>query len=472
MKSLHTLLLIIIFTFSTFAQKKLIKSIDSLLTGSFFDTTLVSVDIYNLTKKKSVYQKNQKLLMHPASNMKIYTSAAGLLYLGEDYEFTTSLYTNGMILNGELLGNIFIKGGFDPDFVSENFQYIINVMKEIGINKINGNILVDIERKDSLYWGNGWMWDDDPSTDFPYMSSLNVNDNAITVIVKPGSLSESAIVETIPSTSFVSINNQAVTTSGSTKDLIITRDFINRSNEIIIKGEISAGSNRIIERINLIHPEEYFLVLLKEELARNEIPVTGELGLATFDYEQLQPLMSIKRPFKDVIINLNKMSDNLSAEMTILALSEKYLELPASTFKGLKYVDSLIIQAGFKPDNYRIVDGSGISHYNLVSAELTLGILKLFYYKYPSLKRTLENSFSFAGIDGTLRNRMKNGPAQNKVKAKTGTVSGVSTLSGYAYATNGDVFAFSFFVQNHFRKSQRVLEIQNKICEMLAAYNG
>jgi D-alanyl-D-alanine carboxypeptidase/D-alanyl-D-alanine-endopeptidase (penicillin-binding protein 4) len=472
MKSLLTFLLITTFTISAFGQKKLSQSINTLLTGSFFDTTSVSVDIFNLTKGKSVYQKNQKLLMHPASNMKIYTSAAGLLYLGEDYEFTTSLYTNGMILNGELLGNIFIKGGFDPDFVSEDFQYLINVLKEIGIKRINGNILADIERKDSLYWGNGWMWDDDPSTDFPYMSSLNINDNAVTVIVKPGQLSENAIVETLPSTSFITINNQTVTTSGATKDFVITRDFMNRSNEILIKGEINVNSSKIVERINIVRSDEYFLVLLKEELEKNGILVTGELGLALIDYDQLQPLVSIKRPYKDVIVNLNKMSDNLSAEMTILALSEKFLELPASTFKGLKYVDSLIIRAGFKPSNYRIVDGSGVSHYNLVSAELTLGVLKLFYNEYPALQKTLENSFPFAGVDGTLRNRMKNTPAQDRIKAKTGTISGVSTLSGYAYAQNGDVFAFSIFVQNHFRKSQRVLEIQNKICELLASFNG
>jgi D-alanyl-D-alanine carboxypeptidase/D-alanyl-D-alanine-endopeptidase (penicillin-binding protein 4) len=471
MKSLFTLLLIFTFTFSTFGQKKLAKSIDLLLTGSFFDTTLVSVDIYNLTKKKSFYQKNQKLLMHPASNMKIYTSAAGLIYLGEDYEFTTSFFTNGMILNGELLGNLFIKGGFDPDFTSEYFQHLVNILQEIGIKKVNGNILADIERKDSLYWGNGWMWDDDPSTDFPYMSSLNINDNAITVIVKPGMLSENALVETVPATSFIRINNQTVTTAGPTKNLVITRDFINRNNDIIIKGEVNVNSSKIVERINIVHPEEYFLVLLKEELEKNDIVITGDLGLATFDYDQLQPLLSIKKSYKDVIVNLNKMSDNLSAEMTILALSEKYFELPASTIKGLKYVDSLIIQAGFKPDNYRIVDGSGVSHYNLVSAELTLGILKLFYYQYPELQKTLENSFPFAGVDGTLRNRMKNTPAQNKIKAKTGTISGVSTLSGYAYAENGDVFAFSIFVQNHFRKSQRVVEIQNRICEILASYN-
>lgn len=470
MKILSVLVLILFYTSGLYGQKGLVKSIDSVLSGTFFDTTLVAIDIYNLTTKKSVYQKNNKLVLHPASNMKIFSSAAGLLYLGKDYEFETAFYTNGTILNGELLGDLCIKGGFDPDFVSDNFSYIISAFKEMGINRINGNIAIDIDRKDSLYWGSGWMWDDDPSTDFPYLSSVNINDNAIKVSVKPGLLNEPAVIEVIPNTNFVRIINTSITTIGNKNRIIVTRDFINRSNEIIIKGEIGVNASRFVNEINIINPDEYFLVLLKETFENNLIEVTGKFGLGSFDYSLLSHLLSVKRPYKDVIVNLNKMSDNLSAEMTILALSEKYFSLPASTEKGLKLVDSLILAAGFRPNNYRIVDGSGVSHYNLLSAELTLGVLKLFYYKYPELHQILENSFPFAGIDGTLRNRMKSSAAQNKVKAKTGTFSGVSTLSGYAYAQNGEVFAFSIYIQNHYQKSQRVHEIQNKICEILASY--
>lgn len=457
--------------FSAIGQhQKIVKSLDSLLTGSFFDTTLVAVDIYNLSKKKVVYQKNQKMLLHPASNMKIYSSAAGLLYLGPDYEFTTSMFTDGGIVNGALSGDLYIRGGFDPDFTSEHFTHLLEIFKELGITRIDGSIIADLSQKDSLYWGSGWMWDDDPSTDAPYLSALNINDNAIKVRIKPGTKDEKAIVELIPSTLFFNIINEAITVEKPSREIVVTRDFVSHLNDIIIKGEIGLNSNPIIKEINVSTPHFYFLNLFYEFLTTNGIQISGDLGFTTIDFEELSPLISIKRKYSDVIVNLNKASDNLSAEMTILAIADKYFDSPASTKNGLLYVDSMILQAGFKPSNYRIVDGSGVSHYNLVSSELTLGILKLFYNKYPEYHKILEASFPFAGYDGTLRNRMKGTAAQNNVKAKTGSLSGVSTLSGYAYSKSGDVFAFSIFVQNHFRKGQRVSEIQNKICEILCEY--
>src|SRR5690606_31552129 len=182
------------------------------------------------------------------------------------------------------------------------------------------------------------------------------------------------------------------------------------------------------------------------------------------------PLYTFERTFDSVIVNLNKTSDNLSAEMTLRALGAKYNKLPSTAEDGIKMIDSMIVLAGLDPTVYRLVDGSGVSHYNLISAELLIGILKYFYYQHPELYEILYNSFPAAGVDGTLRNRMKNTKAEKNVHAKTGTLSGVSCLSGYVTAANGNQIAFSLLIQNHVRNTAAAVAFQNEVCRLLAEY--
>ncbi len=155
--------------------------IDNVLKDKFFESCLVSIQVEDLTTNKTLYQKNETILLRPASNMKVITSAAGLLYLGPDYDFKTDLYYDGYVSNDTLVGNIFIVGGCDPDFVAKDLYTFIDAIKSLNISVITGNIYGDVSFKDSLYWGKGWMWDDDPSSDAPYLSALNLNDNCVEV---------------------------------------------------------------------------------------------------------------------------------------------------------------------------------------------------------------------------------------------------------------------------------------------------
>ncbi|OGU78958.1 MAG: D-alanyl-D-alanine carboxypeptidase/D-alanyl-D-alanine-endopeptidase, partial [Ignavibacteria bacterium RBG_16_35_7] len=168
---------------------------------------------------------------------------------------------------------------------------------------------------------------------------------------------------------------------------------------------------------------------------------------------------------------LNKTSDNLSTEMTLFALSERYFGRPASAKNGLKMIDSLIIVCGLNPKDYKLVDGSGVSHYNLVTAELLLSVLKHFYYSEPNLFESLYNSFPIAGFDGTLENRMEKTKAEKNVHAKTGTLSGVSSLSGYVKNKKGNMIAFSILVQNYNDNSKQARDFIDDVCEVLAESN-
>lgn len=473
MKKIILLLTIIInyFIIDLFPQN-LSTQLNKITEEQFFDTSTIAISVYDLTAKKSLYKKNDKLLLHPASNMKILTSSTALLFLSPNYEFTTSIYYSGEIRDSILYGDIFIEGGFDPDFTDKDLDTFITIIKSQGIKKINGNIFADISNKDSLYWGNGWMWDDDPSTDAPYLSSLNINDNAITVIIETSknssSQTQNPIVRLEPNTNFVKLKNLIEITNSEKTNIEITRDFLNHSNEIIIKGKLNSNSNLIQERLNVINPHLYFLTLFKEKLIKNNIYVSGVLDTLTKE-QNANLLFSFGRKYSDVIKNLNKESDNLSAEMSLYALSHNFFGKPATAKNGIKLIDSLISFCKLNPKNYKIVDGSGVSHYNLVSTELLIETLKYFYYKYPKLYKILYESFPIAGIDGTLERRMRETSAFNNVHAKTGTLSGVSSLSGYLTSKNDHQIAFSILIQNQIKNS-RATEYQNRICEILANY--
>ena len=175
------------------------------------------------------YKENEKLLLHPASNMKLLTSAAGLIFLGGDYTFKTSLYHSGVISGDTLYGSIFVEGGLDPDFTTTDLDSMIRSISLLGIKHITENLYADISIKDSLYWGRGWMWDDDPDPSAPYLSALNINDNSIEIFVEGSKIDSPAAVSLTPQTNYVNVINKSITVPQyEENNFEITRDWINR----------------------------------------------------------------------------------------------------------------------------------------------------------------------------------------------------------------------------------------------------
>jgi len=450
-------IVLVIFCISSFPQSLKTK-LDNVLKDKFFESCLVSIQAEDLTTNKTLYKKNEKILLRPASNMKVITSAAGLYFLGPDYEFKTDLYYDGYISSDTLYGNVYVVGGCDPDFKTPDLYYFVDAIKSLNVSVIKGNIYGDVSFKDSLYWGNGWMWDDDPSSDAPYLSALNLNDNCVEVFYN-GTEDETEI---FPKTKYVNIfrieNNEK---------LIVDRNWFEKRNDIIIKGENDDKKHYL--KVNILEPAKYFLTVFSEILDSNSVHLNGDIGLKNLP-ESAKQICSFKRKFGDIIENLNKTSDNLSAEMTLYALGDKYSGKPATVDSGIQFINMLIDSIGLNHKDYRIVDGSGVSHYNVVSAELLSKLLKYFYEEIPELYTILIESFPIAGVDGTLENRMRKTAAAINVHAKTGTLTGVSTLSGYLTTKTNHTVAFSIMMQNYVGTSSRAKELQDEICRILTEY--
>lgn len=464
------LLLVVLFYFqgcSTFrSRESLVESrIDSVLVSPLFTTAQAGISVIDLKSKQPIYHQNEKKLFRPASNQKLLTTAAASVFLGINYNFETSLYHTGEVRDSVLTGDLFFVGGFDPEFSSANLDSMICRMKKFGIKKVNGNLYADVSSMDSLFWGEGWMWNDDPATYIPYLSPLTINKNTIKVFYEPGKIGQPASLSLFPNTSFFKVENSSITDTGKSS-FIIDRDWLKRKNTIFAGGKISVASKKDSAEFNVVNPAFYFLTLAKESLQQNGISFDGKMDTLTLPVDP-KLISSFKRNIVPVLAYTNKPSDNLNAELLLRALSKKLSSDKASAQIGKKLIDSLITLSGANPKTYRVTDGSGLSYYNLITAELLSKVLVLMYSQDTKTFDAFLKSLPIGGVDGTLSNRYKNSPAKGNVFAKTGTISGVASLSGYIKTKKENWLAFSILIQNYVGSASEARKIHDKICEIL-----
>jgi len=446
--------------------------LNRLLEDDFFQRATAGVMVYDLTAQKTLYAYNEKRLCRPASNMKLVTSAAALSVLTPEYNFKTGVYHTGVVdESGRLLGDVYLAGGFDPELKSADLDILILLMKESGIRSVEGNLYLDASMGDSVFWGKAWSWDDDMEAYQPYLSPIPLNKGVAKLKVIPASPGREPLVKTEPESSFIQIINRATTVQNSAEPtrntLRFSRDLIDEYNRITVSGFISASANAYETMISLKNPYGYALTLFAEKMSaqfpESAIRVAGMMRVPS----DAQNLAYASHNIAEVVLPLNKESDNLNAEMLLYALGYQQEAVSSSIGMGISVVQQFMEQVGHPPTTYRMVDGSGLSNQNYLTPELLVDLLK---YMYRSQHFDLfRQSLPIAGVDGTLANRMKNSSAHRNVTAKTGNLTSVSALSGYATARNGNLLAFSIMIQNFVERASFVtVNYIDKICAVLA----
>jgi len=446
--------------------------LNRLLNDDFFQKATAGIAVYDLTDQQMLFVHNEKRLCRPASNMKLLTSATALTVLTPEYSFKTGVFYTGAISESGLLsGDIYLVGGFDPELKSDDLDELVIMMKKAGIQNINGNLYLDVSMADSVHWGKAWSWDDDMEVFQPYLSPIPLNKGAAKLKVIPASPNRAPIIKTEPESSFIQVVNRATTVWNSVdppaKSLRMNRENNGNHNRIVVSGRIAASTSAYETMISLKNPRGYILTVFSEKLSEqfpeSNIRVAGTIRVP----DDAQMIGYISHSIDKVVKRLNKESDNLNAEMLLYALG--YVQNngePASTEKGIAVVQQLIKQIGLDPKVYNIVDGSGLSNQNYLTPELLVAVLKYMYQsQYFEMYR---QSLPIAGVDGTLANRMKGSAAYRNVTAKTGSLTGVSTLSGYVTARNGHLLAFSIMIQNFVERTSFVAtNYVDRICEAL-----
>jgi len=448
------------------------KSIDDILADSIFIPASAGIKIVSLSDGRILYERDSKALFHPASNLKLLTTATALHVLGKEYKFKTAVCSDSAIQNGDLLGNLYIKGFGNPDLSSKDLTWMVGQLKEKGLKRIRGDVVGDVSFFDDLFWGNGWMWDDEPSSYEAFITPLSVNKNCVKVIVKPGDmLGDSVQVQLDPETKYVELMNTSLTGSDTiTSTIEVTRRFKERLNTIVVKGNLPRSSQEREFDLSVWQPELYAMKLFQEELERESIVVEGTSRIGNIG-DGSKPIVLHEWPIDSVVIHLNKVSDNLSAENTLKVIAAEKRGPPGTSKNGISIVNEYLSSIGIDTSSYLMADGSGVSHYNLVNAETIVDLLSAMY-KQKELFDLFYRSLPVAGLDGTLEKRMKGTSAEGRVRAKTGTESGVSSLSGYVQMQEGNVIVFSILMQDFIGSPRLYRDAQDKIVELLAKFQS
>lgn len=405
-----------------------------------------AVRVVSLPGGQVLYERNADLSLNPASNMKLVTSATALAKLGPDYRFTTRVLATAPPADGVIEGALVLQGGGDPVLETPDLEKLADALKTAGVRKVTGGLTADDFRYDAERLGIGWNSDDEPFYYSAQISALTLNRNVLNVDVFPGKTEgEPAVVKVRPLPEYVRVVAQPTTgKAGSQSRVNFSRD--RARNDLRITGTIAVDGAPLKDReLTMEEPELFTAGVFRKLLAERGIEVTGETsrGKAPAGAAPLAQVQS--RPLSEIVALLNKPSDNLVAEMLLKELGYVGKQSGTAT-AGSDVVEGWLKEIGIRTAGVTVNDGSGLSRMDLVTARV-LSDLLIYADKQP-WREVFIQSLPVAGIDGTLRNRMKETAAASNVKAKTGSLAHVSALSGYVTTSGGERVVFSVIINN------------------------
>lgn len=430
----------------------------------------------------TLYEKNANDYFLPASNMKLLTTALALDTLGPEYRFRTTVETNGTLgPDGKLFGDLILVGRGDPNLSNRKFPYdtkeefdgppekvlaeLADAIAARGVKEISGDMVGDDSYFPRERYPDGWEIDDMVWEYGAAISAIVVDDNTVTLTLTPAEKAGGAVTAVVePATREFVVKNEVITIGAKEKsDLRLTREP--GRDTVVVSGGMPVGGAPRKLVLAIQEPALHAANLLAQLLKDRGIKLDGTVramhepdpGEATRTV--LAEHLSI--PLKDSVKLVNKISQNLHTEVLLRsgarqqgrwATPEDLQKFPATFYAKAGIPDGDVIQT----------DGSGLSRHDLVTPRAFVALLA-YARKQPWFPAYFA-SLPVAGADGTLNERMKEPPLVGKIHAKTGSVTHVRTLSGYAETPGGRELIFSFLSNNQGGKNHDVHVAIDGVC--------
>ncbi|MEU4447542.1 D-alanyl-D-alanine carboxypeptidase/D-alanyl-D-alanine-endopeptidase [Actinosynnema sp. NPDC050801] len=437
------------------ADDALTRDLAAIITGPSLDGADVGLVVRHAETGAVVFASEGDRRGQPASNGKLLSSAAALEVLGPDHRFRTTVSAAGRVRAGVLAGDLHLRGTGDPTVLAADYDALAARVAGSGIRVVHGRLVADDTWFDSVRLGTGWAWDDEPYYYNAQISALTVSPDtdydAGTVIVRvaPAAPGQPATVTTEPPTSYVTIANTAVTgPPGSASSVSVERRH--GTNVIDVRGAVPAGGAVESEWSTVWEPTGLVTSLFHDALARHGVHVLGgtAAGATPADARVLGEHLSM--PLSRLLAPFLKLSNNMHAEILVKTAGRAVFD-EGSWSAGLRAMSATLGGLGVDPAALTLRDGSGLSRMDQVAPD-QLAALLLAAKRKPWF-RTWYEALPVAGVGdravgGTLRNRMRGTPAEGNVRAKTGTLTGVSALSGYVTTADGTPLVFAMISNN------------------------
>ncbi|WP_084960046.1 D-alanyl-D-alanine carboxypeptidase/D-alanyl-D-alanine-endopeptidase [Thermoactinospora rubra] len=444
----------------------LTKDINLILGDDRLAIARSAVVVRSAATGEELYSTDAGKLMTPASNAKLFTSAAAAEVLGLDYRFQTSVLRAGRQTGSVVTGDLVLRGTGDPTMLAEDYDKLAAAVAAKGVKLVTGKLVADDTWFDSVRLGQDWAWDDESWYYAAQISALTASPDRDydpgTVIVSVSASDGKVKVGTTPETDYLKIVNKA--TAGSSTDVLIERQH--GTNTVLITGTVAEPYS---EWITVDDPARYAASLFRSALAKHGVRVLGPTvsGAAPEGAAELAEHESM--PLSELLVPFMKLSNNMHAEILTKAMGRKVAG-QGTWAAGLKVTGDFARGLGVQVLNLR--DGSGLSRRDGVTAasiaQLLLAVRGKPWYQawYDSLP-VAGNPDRFVG--GTLRNRMRGTPAAGNVRAKTGSLTGVTSLSGYVTSAEGEPLVFSIMLNQYLSSSPK--DIEDKIAVRLARFS-
>ena len=330
--------------------------IDRTVSSSGINKSAVSVSVKDIDTGKTVYRLNDKTPNMPASTLKLITLCASLDKLGENYEFTTKLYKN---TNNEL----YLKLGADPYLSSSDlnklFENTVDNKKIISPK----NIYIDDYIFDSTEWGEGWQWDDDLNPLMPKFSSYNIDKNLLDIVIAPTTKDSPAHIYT---TKFYPVTFMNLVKTGNTTDIKLSRNNSIAPNLLTLEGTVK---NLVTEKIPVNHPKRYFILRLEEAIREANMDYYGKFIQKKTPASNVFLVGEVKHPIQTAINEVLKESNNFIAETLFKLAGAKFVNNTGSLEHSQQMLKAYLDKLGINHDDIKIVDGSGVSKNNILTAD-------------------------------------------------------------------------------------------------------
>ena len=467
-------------------RASLTRMIDSMVNAPEFRTAMWGVLIVDPERRDTLYAHNAAKLFIPASNQKIVSSSVMLEQLGAEFRFRTTFASHGVIADGTLTGDLAVIGRGDPTMsdrmrggdAMNAMRAIADSLSQRGIRRITGNVVAVGDAFPGPVAGATWPWDQLDGASFAGVDELLFNEGLSILRVRAGaSVGATATVETRPARTFPNVKVIATTVARDTTSALgtpragtratgtrVSAYYDTVTTDVVVRGQIALGDSATIN-FPQHDPNTAFIAALKEALVERGISVDGQ-STPESQYPRVDSLFTLQSvPLKEIMPAINKPSQNQIAEVFLRALGLERTGVGTAD-SGRRVIERQFAEWKIPSDGFIVRDGSGLSRSDLISPESIVGILDVML-RSPNFQVFYE-SLPIAGVDGTIRTRMRDTPAQGNLRAKTGTLSMVRSLSGYVRTADGRLLQFSMLCNNWTTPQAAVDKVQDTIGAALA----
>lgn len=439
------------------------KKIERVVTQSKVPRGDLSLIVSYIDNQKSeiIYEVNSEQKKIPASISKLATAGAVLDQFPPGHKFKTVLGLDPDKISGEAYtGDLYLKGGGDPSFVSENMWFLVNQFERNQIKKIKGSIVVDDVLFDSVRFDESRQENRvDRAYDAP-VGAMSFNWNSINIFVRPDQSGKKPKVFLDPEVEIFTVDNRAQQNEGDKTDIFVER----KGSQIIVSGSIGKKSKEFVAYKNVEDPTDWSGRNLKLFLKHRGILVEGDVKAGVMPKSMKIVAEYESKAIEDVLADMNKFSNNYVAEMLTKNLSISGDDI-GTLKKGMGKINDYLARIKMPKDQYYMINPSGLTRENKMSAKAMNHLLEVIHKDFKVFPEFLV-SLPISGVDGTLKKRMKNEPAERWVRAKTGYLTGVVSLAGYAGRADGRVFQFAF-IFNGSTDEARIRNFFDKILNTL-----